>query len=132
MRVPEQRYLFTISFGCAPARVKELTSATFAALDSLKHFMPDSSTVEKVREMDLREREVNLKRNTFWLSALQFCLDNAIDPGQILTFPSLVATLTPRLVQDAARQYLNEKRYAMFDLYPATTTAEPAPAHSDH
>ncbi len=115
---PEQRYQFSISFGCAPDRVKELTRATFSAIDSLQRFPPDSSTVEKVREMSLREREVNLKQNGFWLSALQFCLQNDIDPAQILTYSSLIQSLSPTIVQEAAKTYLDQQRYMEFELFP--------------
>ncbi len=115
---PEQRYQFTIAFGCSPDRVNELTRTTFNTVDSLQQFPPDSSTIEKVREMSLREREVSLKRNGFWLNALQFCLENGIDPGQILTYSSLIKTLSPPMVQEAAKTYLNPKRYMEFELFP--------------
>ena len=118
IRIPEQRYQFSISFGCAPNRVQELTRATFDAIDSLQRFPADAPTVEKVREMNLREREVNLKQNTFWLNAMEFCLENDIDPGQILTYSALIRSLSAALVQDAAKEYLNPERYAQFELFP--------------
>ena len=118
IRIPQQRYLFTISFGCAPERVEELTKAAFDQIDSVKNAPPSQVYVTKVRETELREREVNLKQNGFWLSALQFCYDNLIDPGQILAYTDLIHALTPGLVQDAARTYLNTSRYARFILVP--------------
>jgi zinc protease len=84
----------------------------------VKNAPPSQGYVTKVRETELREREVNLKQNGFWLSALQFCYDNGIDPGQILAYTDLIRALTPGLVQDAARTYLNTSRYARFILVP--------------
>ncbi len=117
-RIPEPRYSFTISFGCAPDRVHELVKSAFATIDSLRRFDPAPSYIEKVREMDLREREVSLKQNSFWLSGLQFCLQNEIDPGQLLTFPEVIKSLTPAIVKKAAQTYLNQKQYAEFLLFP--------------
>ncbi len=118
IHIPEDRYQFTISFGCAPRRVDELTRAAFNVIDSVQRFPPDSSTVEKVRETTLREREVSMKQNDFWLNAMVFCLQNGVDLHQILTYTSLVRSLAPATVQDAAKQYLNKNRYIEFRMFP--------------
>ena len=117
-RIPQQRYRLVISFGCAPERVEELTHAVFQQIDSLQRFGPDSSYIAKVRETDLREREVSLKQNGFWLTALQFCRVNEINPEQILTYADLIRSITPEIVRDAANSYLDTGHYARFVLLP--------------
>ncbi len=118
IRIPEQQYQCTISFGCAPGRVPEMVQETFKQIDSLKRFPPAPSYIAKVKEMELREREVSMKQNGFWLGALSFCATNEIDPGQILTYADMVKSLTPDVVTVAARRYLNEQNYAKFVMLP--------------
>ena len=115
---PRAEYRFTVSFGCAPERVDELIKTALEQIDSLKIFGAADSYITKVKETEWREREVSLKQNGFWLSALEFCLSNDIDPKQILTFTELIAALTSDVVRDAARTYLNTNEYATFILVP--------------
>lgn len=118
IRIPVQRYQFGVSFGCAPDRVEEMLKETFVQFDSLKQYGPSQEIINKVKETELRDREVQLKQNGFWLSSLQFCLENEIDPALILTYTDMVKTLTPTAVQAAAREYLNFGQYARFELLP--------------
>ncbi len=115
---PREEYRFSVSFGCAPERVDELVKTTFEQIDSLRNFGVAESYITKVKETEWREREVSLKQNGFWLSALEFCLNNEIDPRQILTYNELVAALTSKVVKDAARTYLSTKEYAKFIMLP--------------
>ena len=115
---PREEYRFSIAFGCAPERVDELVRTTFEQIDSLRAFGVGESYITKVKETEWREREVSLKQNGFWLSALEFCLSNEIDPGQILTYNELIAALNSDVIRDAARNYLNPKQYAKFTLLP--------------
>jgi zinc protease len=116
---PREEYRFAVAFGCAPERVDELVKAVFDQIDSLKNYDVDSSYITKVKETQWREREVSMKQNGFWLSALEFTLSNDIDPMQILTYRELIATLNPDVIREAAREYLNTERYAKFILLPA-------------
>ncbi|NVM56519.1 MAG: insulinase family protein, partial [Desulfobacterales bacterium] len=70
-RYPEERYRFTIHFGCDPERVQELTAVVFEQIDSLKTFGTTVKYLTKVKETQRRERETNLKRNEFWLSIIE-------------------------------------------------------------
>jgi zinc protease len=115
---PREEYRFSVAFGCAPERVNELVTAAFTQIDSLKEFGVAESYITKVKETEWRERQVSLKQNGFWLSALEFCLSNEIDPYQILTYNELITALNSDVIRDAARKYLNTKEYAKFILLP--------------
>ncbi len=115
---PREEYQLSVGFGCAPERVKELTQAVFAQLGSLKEMGPDQSYVDKVKEMQRRQREVDLKENSFWLEALESAYVHGTDPKLILQYEQLVESLTPASVQAAARQYVNEKNYVRVSLLP--------------
>jgi len=117
-RDPTPRYFFTIGFGAAPDRLEELTRALFAELDTLAARGPAPADLERVKEIQRRERETNLKQNTFWASALAGAYRLGRDPREILAFDRWVAALTPEAVRDAARAYLRRDRYIRVSLYP--------------
>lgn len=125
---PEPRYSISVSFGCDPERLEELTQVVFAQIDSLKQSPVEASYLHKVTEMDLRRRESNYKENSFWRGALRSAYDNNSDPLDILTYDDeVIRKVTVEDVHVAAQHYLNMKNYARFVLLPedaAVTTPE--------
>jgi zinc protease len=117
-RIPEQDYKISISFGCDPSRVEELTNTVFQALDSLKQFGPAEIYITKVKEAQLRSYETNMKENTYWLRALQNYYFNGQDPGLILKYPELVSTLTSEKIKMAVNRYLKGENYVQVVLFP--------------
>jgi zinc protease len=117
---PQSRYTLSISFGCDPARLAELTQLAFAVIDSVKRFGVDSLTLAKVKEQQRREREVGLKENGFWLSYLEYYYDHGEDPGQILKLEDRMKLLNSQFIQDAANQYIDMKNYVKVVLLPET------------
>ncbi len=117
-RFPEQRYTFTINWGCDPQRVDELVSTVFLTLDSLKNTGPDELHITKVRETQLRSYEVDLKENRFWQDELRSSFYDNLDPRRILGRKEEVATLSRDMIRDAAKKYLNNQSYVKFILLP--------------
>lgn len=115
---PKQDYKVTISFGCDPSRVEELTNTVFQAIDSLKQFGPAETYITKVKEAQLRSYETNMKVNTFWLRALQNYYFNGQDPSLILKYPELVSTLTSEKIKMAVNRYLKGDNYVQVVLLP--------------
>ena len=115
---PRQQYLLTIAFGCAPERVNELVKATFDQIDSLKRFGIGESYLQKVKESQRREREVNLKRNEFWLRGIAQLLENNEPPSQLLENGKLIDQLSLNDIQNAAKQYLDMNNYVKVILVP--------------
>jgi zinc protease len=117
-RDPRPQYSVSIAFGSAPERAEALTNALFAQLDSLAARGPSAQTLAKVKEAQLRARETNLEQNGYWLSQLVFFDQNDWPLAEIPAADKLIATLDAKLVQDAARKYLNGKNYVRVVLVP--------------
>ncbi len=115
---PRQRYKITISFGCDPKRVDELTSEMFSQIDSLQQFGLDNSYLDKVKNISQREFEKNVKRNNFWLSKMKYVYFNQIDPENILKRNERVHKLTMKEIQDAAKKYFNKDKYVRVVVLP--------------
>jgi len=121
---PRQRYSISISFGCNPERVEELTKSLFEQIDSMKISGPDDIYITKVRETQNREYETNLKENLFWLRNLQNSYYIKQNPEKILDYPQLVKTLSAEMIQNAARKYFNMNNYVQVVLIPETGEEE--------
>ena len=115
---PNCRYRINFRFGSDPERVQELTSEIFAQIDSLKNFGMKEKYLKKVREIQIREYETNLKKNNFWLSNLESKYFHREPPDDILNYLTLVNALTLDRVQQVARKYLNTDNFIQVVLYP--------------
>ena len=68
--------------------------------------------------MQLRQREVALKTNDFWLYVLKFYAWHMEDSRQLLDFPIAVEGLTGESIQSAANTYFGVDNRAVFRLVP--------------
>jgi zinc protease len=117
-REPDPGYQINISFGCDPDRVDELVATVFAEIDSLKTIGLDSTYVEKVKEMQRRQWEVNQKENDFWLYALEQYYSRHEDPRDILTYLEYVEGLDTEDIRQSAARYFDTDNYIKAILYP--------------
>ena len=114
---PVAGYRVSIEFGSDPARVEELSRVVFAEIDSLMAAGPSAADLQKVREGQRREREVNVRDNGWWMGALIAYDRYGWDMRQIPQ-PPLSQAFTAADVRDAARRFLDVTRYVQVSLYP--------------
>jgi zinc protease len=98
--------------------VDTLRAAVFRELERIKRDGPTPEEIETVREIQRRGEETDVKKNDFWLTALASAARYGQDPRLILRRSELRASLTPTLVRDIARKYVNESRYVQVRLLP--------------
>ncbi len=115
---PVCRYRIDFRFGSDPDRVDELTTEIFTQIDSLKNYGLDEEYLKKVKEIQIREYETNLKKNNFWMSNLEYKYYHNDPPEDILNYLTLVNALTVDKVQKVARKYLNTENFVQVVLYP--------------
>jgi zinc protease len=118
------RYQLSIGFGSDPQRVDELTRVVFAEVDSLKRFGPTAEELRKVREMQLRTREVDLRSNHFWTTEMMVYDHYGWDLRDLLGFPQWVDHLDSRSLRAAATRYLDTENYVQASLLPEAKTAK--------
>jgi zinc protease len=71
-----------------------------------------------VKEIQRRNREVNLKEDRFWLSNFRQYYANGENPEEMLEFNKLVDNLTAEAIQQSAKKYFNSTNYVKVVLYP--------------
>ena len=117
-KYPRPEYRVSVTWGCNPARVDELVKSVLVQLDSLKLQPPPQSYVDKVKEIQRRRHEVNLKENRYWLSTLGLHYFNGDNPEEILDENKLIEGLTPQAIQAAAKKYFDTHNLVKVVLLP--------------
>jgi zinc protease len=119
---PDPVYRFDISFGSAPERREELTARVLAAIDSLRAFPPTAAEVATVQEQQRRALETNRRQNGYWLNLISAYDRRGWDVREALSEEERVSKLEPRVIQEAARRYLDRDNYVHAWLVPETQT----------
>jgi zinc protease len=117
-KYPDQEYSLSISFGCSPDRVEDLVQTVFRQIDSLKTFGPKPGDLAKVKEIQRRDFETDVKQNGFWLNSLSGSDFNRENPDLILDTPNWIRNLSVKDVQKTARRVFNMDRYVKVVLLP--------------
>jgi zinc protease len=117
-RYPDEEYKISISFGCSPDRVDELVSTAFSLIDSMKSHKVEPIYIAKVKELQRRERETNLKENGFWLRTLNYYYLYKIGLDEINKFPERIEQLKAEDVLNTAKKFFNENNYVKVELFP--------------
>jgi len=117
-KIPDEEYSLTISFGCDPARVDELVKAVFQEIENLKTKEPSDKDVSDAREALFREYETGMKQNNWLITQIAAKYQHQEDPREVLALEKSFQRLSPRVIQEAARAYLNTNNYVRVTLYP--------------
>ena len=117
-RFPNQTYSITIQFGSSPTRTDELIKRVFQEIEAFKANGPTDQQVADERETLLRDFENNSKLNSYILNELSGRYANGEDPAVLWSIPDYYKKIDKAMIQEAARTYLNTKRYVEVMLFP--------------
>lgn len=117
-KYPANRYAFNIQFGCAPENVDKLIAATRDEINKLKQNGVTELDITKFSSEEIRQYEVHMKENEFWLSWLSGQYENGDDPLVVLQYPELIKQVNTSSVKATANQYLNENNFIKLLLIP--------------
>ncbi len=119
VKTPRPEYTIQVQYGSSPENVESLSSTVFALIDTLRTRAPSQAEVDNVKEQIIRNREVEVKQNAYWLSNI-LARDQAGEDlgGLTAAYDTMVRGLTAAQIQAAARLYLNPTNYARFVLLP--------------
>ena len=115
---PLNEYSLNVTFGCAPDRVKELTDAVLVEIKALMNQVPDPVNVEKVKESQRREREINIKQNSYWLNSLAVYYREDRDLADFMKFNELIEGFNGEAAQKAAARYFDLNNMIQVTLNP--------------
>ncbi len=122
-KFPQTKIDMNIALGCQPTRADELTTAIWGVLDQLIANGPTEIDLEKAKTQLIRAKEIALKNNGNWLSALnQFYVLN--EPLLSLEdYQKAVNALTIHDIKKVAA-YLSHDEYVRVVLLPISMKKE--------
>jgi zinc protease len=120
---PVAEYSLSITFGCSPDRAEELTQTVFRQIETLKKKGPEPADLAKVKEIQRRDYETDMKQNGYWLDALWSAAFTGQNPEQILKIPDRIAGLTTDDVRKTADAVFDLNNYVKVILLPEKTSA---------
>jgi zinc protease len=115
---PKSMYEITIGFGCAPDNVEKLIAAAQDEINDVKKNGCNEKNLLKIKETFLREREVALKENGFWMGAISQSAMNGENISEILEYNKWVNNLKGEDFKAWAEKYFNMDEYKRFVLVP--------------
>jgi len=117
-KYPQSRYVFLISFGCAPANREKLIAAAQNELVKIRVNGPSASDLQKFIAEDMNGTESAMKTNNFWLGYLNNQYQNNESLNVIYEHLDQLVKLTTEKLKAAAIKYLNDKNVITFSLLP--------------
>ena len=118
-KYPDEEYTVSISYGTAPEKLEELQQAVFDEINDFAQNGPSAEELAKAKEKMLREREVSLRENRFWLNVISntYYLKDG-DFSEFGRYSDTVKSFTENSVKAAFQKYFNFKNYISVALQP--------------
>lgn len=117
-KYPTAQYLFTISFNCAKANVEKLVNATLEEVNAFKQNGVTAEDLQKFKSEELRQEELSLRENAFWVNYLTNRLKYGDNLDQVLGNAARINGVTVEATKAAAQKYLNGDNYIRLVLLP--------------
>ena len=119
-KYPDADYSVTISYGCDPARVKELNGAIVDVIESLKSKPCGDDYLVRATETMKSEFKKALESNRAWASIIYQAMWNGSDINFVNEYVNYIDKITPNEIQTLAKKYLDTNNMKTFVRYPET------------
>jgi zinc protease len=116
-RIPYEYYNITIKFPCSPKNADSLSYEAVEIEQNIKSTGVSKINLNKVKEAQLRELELNLKLNSYWLAYLESTFFYNDDPLRILKQKQLIKKLKEKDFKQTANKYFTNNLIKVV-LYP--------------
>ncbi|MBP7497470.1 MAG: insulinase family protein [Bacteroidales bacterium] len=103
---PEPSFTDFFFWGCSPKNTDKLSKIVFKEIKKIKKSGPEKVNVDKVKENLCREREVNFKKNNFWLSRLENYYFMNINLLSLEAYKDIVNSINADEIKKAANDYI--------------------------
>jgi zinc protease len=113
-----QEWQVAIQYGSAPDKADTMYAAVRDELAKLRATPPTAEELERVKEQQRRELEVQQKQNGYWMSTIRSRVENGDPLETIGDYVTLINGLTVEKLGAAAKKFLTEENRARFVLLP--------------
>jgi zinc protease len=110
--------LVGIQFGSSPDNVDKLVAAALKEIERLKVEGPSADDLSKVKELERRDLETNVKQNSYWMGSMQTVHTYGWDPAGIARRDQRTERLTQDNIKQMFQKYFPMDRYTLVTLKP--------------
>ena len=110
--------MISIEFTCAPQNTEKLIEAVNNEISKIKTAGASQDDVDKFKAETVRVRETQLQTNAMWQGWLTYVLQNKEPYTGVLYLKERLKAVTPLSVQQAARQFIDDRNYIRLVLMP--------------
>ncbi|MEM9158263.1 MAG: insulinase family protein [Verrucomicrobiota bacterium] len=105
--VPYENYSTGFAFSCDPDEARLSIDLALGEIIDLHDFGPDRSLFRRVKEGHLRQFDMNIEQNRFWLSNLVALTKEGRDPSEIYDLETAIFSLRDAEFQKLAKTYFS-------------------------
>lgn len=117
-RYPKQTFTLTVQFGCAPANVDKLIATAKAEVAALANKGSSLQNVNKWQAEWIRQRELDINENPWWLNYLVDKLQSGDKPDDYTKDQTFVSGTNPAELKNMAHKYLQNGNFLKLVLMP--------------
>ena len=117
-KYPTAQYQISVGFSCDPARVVDLTAAAWKVIQDFAQQGPSNDQLAGARNALNRELETGFQENNELLKEMTTRVEYGEDIADVFNPRPFYDQLTTVALRDAARDYLNARRYVQVTLRP--------------
>ncbi|MFY0627996.1 MAG: insulinase family protein [Reichenbachiella sp.] len=117
-KTPYERFNLTIQFPCGPENVDSLTVAALGVIKDIQENGVTNEDLEKIKETQRREMELNWKENSYWMSVLKLHFKSKYDYKETTWLNDRIEDLSAKDLQKVAKKYINTEEFIRIALYP--------------
>jgi len=114
---PNAEFSIMIMFGCSPKNTKKLTKAVFGIFKGM-YATVEQKNIDKAKETLIREREVDLKTNKFWVNNLMSYYFNSDNSKLTTDYENMLNEITANDIKEFAKKYFKQNHYVRVVLKP--------------
>ena len=108
-KIPNGKFQFVLQLPCGPAKVDTLIAAFRAEMKGIAEKGISQSYVDKVKKAWIEKYKVDVKKNEYWLGALQEINRGERTADRLLNAEKYYNQLTPANIKEAALIVKNAK-----------------------
>ena len=118
VKYPVPEYSYSIYFNCDPSRYEELKNRVWSVIDTLRRFYSDGTTLQKAREISLKEREDIFQKNGSILNLIGSYILNDSDLKTFKDGEKIIKDLTVEDIRKGFEKFFDKNFGMEFYLLP--------------
>lgn len=117
-KYPFERYMLSISYGCAPANADKLIAITYDEIEKFRNEGPTADELQKYKAETNQVNQVQIKTNGFWLSYLNQQIQENENFDKVNKLQAVLSGLSIEKIKELGNIYLTAKNTIQLVLLP--------------